>query len=119
MSVVKGSAQDKATSAADQIHQHGGTQGTCVNPAPSSIFYGPCQALNDDNDAVNNDALVGNIMVGVGAVALIGTALYWILAPKADDTSTTPSGGATSSARPVLAPMFGPHSSGLSLSGMF
>jgi len=117
MGIAKGSAQDKATNAADQIHQHGGTPGTCVNPAPPSIFYGPCQALNDDNNAVNNDALVGNIMVGVGAVALLGTALYWILAPKGDDGPAA--GARTSSARPVLAPIVGPHTSGLSLSGTF
>ncbi len=32
---------------ADQIHQHGGTQGTCNGPPPSSVFYQPCQAFTD------------------------------------------------------------------------
>jgi hypothetical protein len=117
MFLVKNNAQDKATSVAKQIHDHGGGPGTCVNP--SSTFAAACSALNDDNNAVNTDALVGNIALGVGVVALIGTGAYYLFAPKADEATPPPSSGSAATLRPTLAPLLGPHVGGLSVSTAF
>lgn len=112
MLIIKGTAQSNADSVTAQIKHYGGT--SCDSPVPS-LFQRACSALSDDVNAVNTDATVGNIAVGVGIAAIVGAGLYWLFAAK-DDSST---GTGMLTTHPVIAPMLGRGSSGLSLSGAF
>lgn len=108
--VLKGKAQGKADDVAATIRSHGGGAGTCVKPTPT--FTNACAAFASDNNDVDNDALIGNIGLGVGIAGLVGTGLYWVLAKK-DDT-TRPSTGAIMT--PIL---MGRSGGGLSVGGSF
>jgi hypothetical protein len=112
MVLAKNAAQDKADSTASDIKHHGGT---CPAPANTTItgLAEACKVYSDDINAVNNDATIGNVAVGVGVAALVGTFVYWIAASKRDETVAV---GSTST---VLVPTFGKSSAGLSLSGSF
>jgi Tfp pilus assembly protein PilF len=108
--VFKGQAQDKADQLATQIKQAGGK---CPpSPGAQTMVFGPsCSAWDTDNSQVNDDALGGNILLGVGVAATAGAIVYWLLADKRDD--------AHPAAKAVLTPIVGPTVSGMSLSGQF
>jgi hypothetical protein len=114
MIFAKNSAQDKANSTAADILNH---NGRCPPPAGGVPGLKPgaletaCQTYADDNSAVNADATVGNIAVGVGIAAFVGTVVYWIAAKKREDNSSTPSA--------VIVPYVGRSSGGISISGSF
>ncbi len=118
MLVSKTSAQNKATDIANQISQHGGT--TCsptpmVVPGSSELgnVTVACAEYQTDNKDVNTDATIGNIALGVGVIAAVSTVVYWLVADRRGDS---PSGGLNT---PVVTPMVGRSSGGLSLSGSF
>lgn len=113
--ISKGSAQDAANKVAAQIKSNGGGPGTCTaaTSGAANKFTNACNALNSDNNDVNTDATIGNIALGVGLIAAIGTVIYYVAAPKADATN------ATKASVPMLTPMIGPRVGGLSLSGSF
>jgi hypothetical protein len=107
--VFKGEAQAKA----DQLaHTIGSQPGGRCPPSPAQMAtLGPaCAAFDTDNNQVNDDALGGNILLGVGIAATAGAVVYWLLAEKRDDPRT---------ARPRLAPIVGPKLGGISLSMRF
>jgi hypothetical protein len=110
--VIKGNAQSNVDSVVSQIKSNGGGSGTCTNPTQK--FAKACSALQDDIDAVNADATVGNVATGVGVAAVLGTGLYWILAAKNEPSSTT-------TARPftTVSPILGKGTGGLSVVGTF
>jgi Tfp pilus assembly protein PilF len=118
MLVSKTSAQNKATDIANQISQHGGT--TC-SPTPMVVAGSSelgnvtvaCAEYQTDNKDVNTDATIGNIALGVGVIAAVGTIVYWLVADRRGDS---PSGALNT---PVVTPMVGRSSGGLSLSGSF
>ena len=116
MLIVKGNAQSNADSVAAAIRSKGGRAGVCssTNAQDVATFGKACAALNDDNNAVNTDATVGNVALGVGVLALLGTAAYYLAAPKRDSAAS-----ATAHVRPVVTPILGPHVGGLSISGSF
>jgi hypothetical protein len=112
--ISKGTAQGKADDVANQIRSHGGSNGTCVNP--NATFKDACNAFVQDNNDVNTDATIGNIGVAAGIIGLAGAGLYWILAPKKDDSASPATGSLT---RPMVTPMLGRTVGGLTVSGSF
>jgi hypothetical protein len=108
---VKTSAQNRANDVADAIKKAGGT--SCNPPAPTTLngIVDACRQFQKNNDDVNVDATLGNVAIGVAAAALVGTGLYWLLAPKR-------SAGSTAYA-PQLVPTVGPKSGALSVTGSF
>jgi hypothetical protein len=119
MLVSKSSAQNKATDTANQIAQHGGTSCSPVSVVPGTSsdiqnkITQACAEYQSDNQDVNADATVGNIAVGVGVIAAIGTVIYWIVADRKGDS---PSTGLNA---PVVTPIVDRSTGGLSLSGRF
>jgi hypothetical protein len=115
MLLVKGNAQSNADSVASAIRSKGGRAGVCssTNTQDVATFGKACSALNDDNNAVNTDATVGNVALGVGILAALGTAAYYMAASKTESSSTTSTRG------PVVTPLLGPRVGGLSISGTF
>jgi hypothetical protein len=119
MLVSKNSAQSKATDTATQIAQHGGT--SCspvaftsgVSSTVQSEIAQACSEYQSDNQDVNADATVGNIAVGVGVIAAIGTVIYWLVADRKGDSPST------GFAPPVVTPIVDRSTGGLSLSGRF
>ena len=116
MLVAKSTAQNNADAVAAAIRGQHPPSGVCSSTDSATVkkFGAACQALQDDDNAVNSDATAGNIAIGVGVIALVGTAIYYFAAPKKDaaDMSTT-------SSRPIVTPMVGAHVGGLSISGSF
>ncbi len=112
---AKQSAQDKATTTANQIRAAGGT--SCNPPAPLSLMgiTEACSRFISDNNDVNTDATIGNIAVGVGVASLAATVIYWLVADKSEEGAGPPSGTTT----PKLTPIAGPSFGGLSLTGQF
>ena len=41
-----------------------------------------CDEFMSDNNDVNTDATIGNIAVGVGVIAAVGTIVYWLVADQ-------------------------------------
>ena len=118
MAISKQNAQNKANATATQITQHGGT--SCSPPtlaagATTSLgqVQAACNEYQGDNQDVNTDATIGNIAVGVGVIAAVGTVVYWLVA---DRHGESPSTGSTS---PRVTPIVGTSLGGLSLSGNF
>jgi hypothetical protein len=119
MLISKSSAQSKATDTKNQILAHGGTSCTPVTfqsgvgPPVTDEITQACREYESDNQDVNSDATVGNIALGVGAIAALGTLIYWFVADRKGDS---PSAG---SSAPVVAPIVDRSTGGLSLSGRF
>jgi hypothetical protein len=113
MLAVKNNAQDNANSVAAQITAHGGHNGTCTNP--STEFAKACSTLQDDVNAVNTDATVGNIAIAVAGVAFVATAAYWLLGSKGDEGTAT----RTASGSTWVAPVVTAHQGGLAVGGSF
>lgn len=122
MFVSKHTAQNKATDTADQIAAHGGAsctppalqQGVANSGSPPLLdqITLACSEYQADNSDVNTDATIGNIALGVGAVALVGTVIYWLVADRKGDSPSTGS-------RPILTPVVGRSEGGFALSGSF
>jgi hypothetical protein len=125
MLVAKGQAQNRADSTAALIRSNAGQHASCSPPTyDASVVAHPtttqqqnlsaaCAAFTSDNNDVDTDALIGNIAVGVGAAALVGTIIYWIASDKREDTEHT------AKATTVVTPVIGPSTGGLSISGTF
>ncbi len=118
MLVSKQTAQNKANDTAAQITAHGGT--SCSPPSISADatttidkVQTACSEYQNDNQDVNTDATIGNIAVGVGVIAAVGTIVYWLVADRRGDSPTM---GSTA---PFVTPIVGPSVGGLSLSGNF
>ncbi len=73
-----------------------------------------CGQLNTNNNRVNTDALVGNIGVAVGIVGLVGAAVYWAVANRSSDGSSSAFWNA-----PHVTPVVGPNLNGLAVTGTF
>jgi Tfp pilus assembly protein PilF len=108
----KNQAQNQANSTAAQIVGHGGGGGTCSAPIAQN-FQQACAAYTTDNKQVNQDATVGNLLVGVGVAATVGFIAYWLLADKGGGS------GGTAVLHPELTPVVGRTMSGLSMSASF
>jgi hypothetical protein len=116
--IAKNSAQDNATEVENKIKAEAArdgrasASGICNSPSSADqARYGKaCAALRDNQDAIDTDAMVGNIALGVGAAAAVGTVAYYLLATKKGEGAT---------ARPVLMPSVGPQYGGLSVVGSF
>jgi hypothetical protein len=119
MLVSKNSAQSKATDTANQIAAHGGlscspvTTASGVSKDTADQITQACSEYQSDNQDVNTDATVGNIAIGVGAIAAIGTVIYWLVADRKGESPST------GSAAPVVTPIVDRSTGGLSLSGRF
>lgn len=118
MAISKQNAQNKANATATQITQHGGTSCSPPSLAPGATtslgqVQAACGEYQSDNQDVNTDATIGNIAVGVGVIAAVGTVVYWLVADRHGDS---PSTGSTS---PRVTPIVGTSVGGLSLSGNF
>jgi len=104
MGISKNSAQSNANDLGAKILANGGTG----NPGNQTALA----AYNSDLNDVNTDATVANIGIGVGIAGLVGAVVYWGLASK------SASGSATLHA-PVVTPMVGRSSGGLSFGASF
>jgi hypothetical protein len=111
--ISKGAAQDSANKVAADIRAHNPPAHVCGPPVASSNFAAACSALTSDNNDVNTDATIGNIAIGVGVVAVIGTVIYYFAAPKKDPAETT------KATAPIVTPIIGPRIGGLSVTASF
>jgi hypothetical protein len=102
MGISKNSAQSNANDLGAKIEANGGPG---ANPPAFSAY-------NSDLNDVNTDATVANIGLGVGIAAIVGAVIYWGVASK--DSS----GSAILNA-PLVTPMVGRSTGGLSLTGSF
>jgi len=111
--IAEQSAQDNANTQTNLIIAR---QGTCPVPstAPSRQVRA-CATLADDKAQWDQDATVGNIAIGVGVAALVGTVVYWVLAKKRGDEVNTPATATETKLVPIVGPSFG----GLSASTTF
>ena len=114
----KSSAQNSATSVANEIIAAGGTQGTCYNPPASSRFYTACNTLASNNNNVNTDALVANIGGAIGVVGAVGALGWFLLGPRRVETSSAAPAAAPAPAT-SLVPYVGPGQGGLAVRGTF
>ncbi len=122
MLVSKHTAQNKATDTANQIAAHGGAsctppalQGGVANTGSPPLLDQitlACSEYQADNSDVNTDATIGNIAIGVGAVAAVGTLIYWFVADRKGESPSTGS-------RPIVTPIVGRSEGGFALSGSF
>jgi hypothetical protein len=116
MSASKSSAQDKANQTSDQIKAIGGT--SCNPPSPANLtstINDACSRFVSDNNDVNTDATIGNLALGAGIVFAAATVIYWALADKGDE----PSSSHGSLRLPSVTPIVGRQTGGLTLSGSF
>lgn len=102
LGIMKNTAQNNANDLGAKIVANGGPG---ANP-------GAYNAYQSDINDVNTDSTVANVGIGVGIAALVGGAIYWVVANK------TPKGSALLQV-PQVTPMIGHSTSGLSLSGSF
>jgi hypothetical protein len=112
--VSKNSAQNQANTTAGEILAHGGGSSTC---SPQGLVQAPqfaqaCNAYITDNNQVNQDATAANVAAGVAVAAAVGFVVYWLVADKAGS-------GSQATSAPVLAPVVGRSTGGLSLSASF
>ncbi len=117
MASSKQSAQNKANSTASNIESHGGT--SCSPPTPSTLMGlgDACASFISDNNQVNSDATIGNIAIGVGAAALAGTILYYVIAVSSGDSKGSSSAG--TAAAFSLVPTIARSTGGLTLTATF
>ncbi len=110
--VSEGSANDNVNKDKQFIIANGspGMSVNCSSPPPN--FVTVCHALNNDQSAANTDTVVAGIGLGVGIAATAGAIVYWVLADKG--------GSKTGAAHlPVVAPLVGAGTGGLTVSGSF
>jgi hypothetical protein len=104
MGASKNSAQSNANDLGAKILANGGTG----NPGNQTALA----AYNSDINDVNTDATIANIGIGVGIAGLVGAVVYWGLASKSDS-------GSAALHAPVVTPMVGRSSGGLSFGASF
>lgn len=121
--VFKGNAEDAAASVRRQILDNIGDYrpsdgtGICSSTEPAVVtkFGAACNALRENNDTIDTNALVGNIGVGVG-IAGAAFALGWYLfAPKRGAASDEAARGRLLMPKPLV----GHGVRGLGLQGSF
>jgi hypothetical protein len=114
MLVYKNQAQNNATTVANEIIKNvpaGRTaSGICASNTPQN-FVQACNDYATDTNQVNQDATAGNILAGVGAAALLGAGIYWVVADKGGGA---PDRGAAT--KPVVVPIVGRTQTGVSVS---
>jgi hypothetical protein len=129
--IAKGSAQDRANQAASDIRNQvsleqsrgqlpKGQLQVCGPPViQPTTFNTACGVLNSDNKDVNTDATIGNIFLGVGIAATVGTLIYYVAAPKKGAEESKPAEPKASG--PIVMPLIGGvHGmNGLTISGAF
>ncbi len=79
---AKKSATDNANQTEASIRSEGGGPGTCSNSNPNPDFAKLCATLRENYDAIDKDAVFGNISLGA---AVAGTAFgvgWYLFAPK-------------------------------------
>lgn len=120
MAVAKSQAADSQTSTAQQVNAAGLRCDPAGNPsqpnmAPSPALASACASYDNDVANQNADATIGNIALGVGIAAFVGTVVYWVVGDKSDPGSA---GGAKG---PSVTPLIGatPGGANLSLAGKF
>jgi hypothetical protein len=112
-SIAKQSAQDNATTETNMIIAN---QGSCPAPSTaSSSRLRACATLVDDKSQWDQDATLGNVAIGVGVAALVGTVVYWFVAKKRGDEVNKPATAMETKIIPIVGPSFG----GLSASTTF
>ncbi len=104
MGITKNTAQSNANDLGAKILANGGLANAANQPYIASY--------NSDLNDVNTDATVANIGIGVGIAGLVGAVVYWGLASKSD-------GGSAALHAPVVTPMVGRSSGGLSFGASF
>jgi hypothetical protein len=80
--LAKKSATDNANQTEAIIRGEGGGRGTCSSTNPNPAFANLCATLRENYDAIDKDALFGNISLGA---AIAGTAFgvgWYLFAPK-------------------------------------
>jgi Tfp pilus assembly protein PilF len=102
MAASKSSAQDNANQLGAKIEANGGPG---ANPTAFAAY-------NSDLNDVNTDATLANVGIGVGIAGLVGFGLYWALASKTSSDSAVLH-------TPVVTPMIGRSSGGLSFGASF
>ena len=80
--LAKNQANDNARTAENYIRAEGGGRGACNAANPTPTIANLCATLRENYDAVDKDALLGNISLGA---AIAGTAFgagWYLFAPK-------------------------------------
>jgi hypothetical protein len=116
MKIQRDSAQHNADVTAQGIAQREGSgPHTCTSTSQNMLSSGilaACATWQQDNNYVNEDATIGNIAIGVGAAAAVGTLIYGIV-------YATHSHGSKSANSATVTPLVGPSFGGLSLTASF
>jgi hypothetical protein len=110
MLVGKNAAADSQASTAAQVRSAGYqcdpamVPPTSANPQglPTAALASACASYDNDISNQNTDATVGNVAVGVGAAALLGTLIYWAVADKSSSESSGGSGRRGPAVVPVV-----------------
>jgi hypothetical protein len=87
--LAKNQASDNARTAENFIRAEGGGRGACNAPNPTATIANLCANLRENYDAVDKDALFGNISLGA---AIAGTAFgagWYLFAPKKAPAAST------------------------------
>jgi hypothetical protein len=120
MAVAKSQAADSQTNTANQVRSAGLQCDPAGNPSnlnmpPSPALASACSSYDNDVANQNTDATVGNIAIGVGIAALVGTAVYWFVGDKSDPAAANGARG------PSVTPYVGatPGGGSFSLAGRF
>ena len=122
MYVFRNSAQDDADAVEKLIRDNAAKTGVSPNgicKSPSAdiqkIYGGPCATLKDNQDKVDTNALIGNVLLGVGIASAVGTVVYYFAASKGPKAPEK--GNATW--RPIIVPDIRPGQKGVLLSVQF
>jgi hypothetical protein len=107
--VLKGSAQSKANHLETEIKGEGGGSSSCTDP--SVTVAGACAAYHSDISDVNQDATIGNVALGVGIAAAVGSIASLAIAIVSNSTHAPP--------RATLVPILGPRVGGLGVGWSF
>jgi hypothetical protein len=81
MAIGKSAASDSQNTTAARI-QNAGFGCDPVSDPNNGNLVSACASYDSDINNVNMDATIGNIAIGVGAAALAGTIIYWLMADK-------------------------------------
>ncbi len=85
--------------------------GACNRGVPQ--FEQPCKTLRENNDKVDQNAMIANISLGVMGAGLLFAGGWYLFSPKRDDAKHA------APRRPVVTPYAGWGTSGLLVSGEF
>lgn len=121
MSVFKGQANDSAAQTYAQVNGAGfgcdPARGLSTNDPRYPALVDSCSSYDNDISNVNTDATIGNIAIGVGIAALVGTAIYWFVGDRSEKAGPEPH----ASLKPAVIPLVTGTSGGgeFSLGGRF